>query len=537
MHDGGTNPLGTGTSATLGAAPLSESPTMFPVTVRLAHPARLALVLGLLGLGWRIVLTVLGVPPTNSDEAIMGLAALHVAQGNGVPTYFYGQHYMGTIEALLAAPLVAVFGPSVIALRVVTLVLYAAMLVLVFHLVRRVFSPGLAVFTVGLLALGGDRLVLNQLQAIGGYPESVPMVAGLLLLTYGLVTRRLTQWWAYAGWGLLFGLIVWNHWSPAPYLLGALVVLLAFRVLTWRTAAVTFGALLVGALPLLIDNVRAEAADRSINVFLALNAAGPAAPLSARIMHGGFSGLPGALGLCEVDRCAGWTQVWAPVIVALLIVATVAAIRGLRDTDRPERAKHSIRLVLAAAALVSLATYLNSPAAGGDPMGTSRYLAMLVLSVPAAIWPVWEVAGRWTARALIPAVALGTALALTMAFATVSLVRHIPRYQAVAARQSALIAALDSAGLTRIHTDYWTCYWITYTTGERIVCGVLSDDAGKGHNRYPPHWRDEAQAVVASIGSPLAAVLAERGVRSEPPLEPMMTVAGYVIYGALRRAP
>jgi hypothetical protein len=516
---------------------------MFPVTVRLAHPARFALVLGLLGLGWRVVLTVLGVPPTNSDEAIMGLAALHVAQGNGVPTYFYGQHYMGTIEAVLAAPLVAVLGPSVIALRVVTLLLYAAMLVSVFHLVRRVFSPGLAVFTVGLLALGGDRLVLNQLQAIGGYPESVPMVAGLLLLTYLLVTRRLTRWWAFAGWGLLFGLIVWNHWSPAPYLLGALVVLLAFRVLTWRTAAVTVGALLVGALPLLIDNVRAEAADRSINVFLALNAAGPAAPLGVRIRHGGFSGLPGALGLCEVDRCAGWAQVWAPVIVALLIVATVAAIRGLRGSDRPEHAKHAVRLVLAGAALVSLATYLNSPAAGGDPMGTSRYLAMLVLSVPAAIWPVWEIARpasaivvavRWTTRALIPAVALGTALAVTMAFATASLGRHIPRYQAVAARQSALIAALDGAGVNRIHTDYWTCYWITYTTGERIVCGVLSDDASKGHNRYAPYWRDEAQAVVASVGSPLAAALAERGVRSEPPLEPMMTVAGYVIYVALR---
>ena len=528
---------------------------MFPVPVRLAHPARFALVLGLLGLGWRVVLTVLGVPPTNSDEAIMGLAALHVARGNGVPTYFYGQHYMGTIEALLAAPLVAVLGPSVIALRVVTLALYAAMLVLVFHLVRRVFSPGLAVFTVGLLALGGDRVVLNQLQAIGGYPESVPMVAGLLLLTYLVVTRRLTQWWAYAGWGLLFGLIVWNHWSPAPYLLGALIVLLAFRVLSWRTAAITFGALLVGALPLLIDNVRAEAADRSVNVFLALNAAGPAAPLRLRILHGGFSGLPGALGLCEVDRCAGWAQVWAPLIAALLVVATVAAIRGLRGPDRREHAKHAVRLVLAAAALVSLAGYLNSPAAGGDPMGTSRYLAMLVLSVPAAIWPVWEVARpasaivvarpasaiavavRRTTRTLIPAVALGTALALTMAFATASLGRHIPRYQAVAARQSALIAALDSAGLTRIHTDYWTCYWITYTTGERIVCGVLSDDAGKGHNRYAPHWRDEAQAVVASIGSPLAAALAERGGRAQPPLEPMMTVAGYVIYGALRRTP
>jgi hypothetical protein len=165
-------------------------------------------------------------------------------------------------------------------------------------------------------------------------------------------------------------------------------------------------------------------------------------------------------------------------------------------------------------------------------MGTSRYLAMLVLSVPAAIWPVSR--RRFV---LVPGVALGMALAVTMAFATVSLARHIPHYQAAAARQVALIAALDRVGLTQIHTDYWTCYWITYTTGERIVCGVLADDAGKGHNRYAPYWRPEAEAVVATVGSPLAAALAERAARAQPRLEPAMTVAGYVIYLVLRETP
>ena len=44
----------------------------------------------------------------------MGLAALHIARGEDFPVFFYGQEYMGTLEAYLAAPLVALFGPSVL---------------------------------------------------------------------------------------------------------------------------------------------------------------------------------------------------------------------------------------------------------------------------------------------------------------------------------------------------------------------------------------------------------------------------------------
>ena len=289
---------------------------------------------------------------------------------------------------------------------------------------------------------------------------------------------------------------MWNHWAPAPYLLGALVVLLAFRVLTWRTATVTFGAVLVGALPLLIDNVRSGAGDRSVNVYLALSNAGSSAPLPVRIVHGGFSGLPGALGLCEVGRCAWWAQLWAPVFVGLLVVATVLAVIGLtrrgpteatQATDRTgaeptdRRAQHALRLVLAAAALASLVIYLRSPAAGGEPMGTARYLALLVLSLPAVIWPAWAVARRGRGRLeRAPVLVLGAALALTMTAATVSLARAVPHYQDLAARRAALVTTLDRAGLTYIHADYWTCYWVAYGTGERIRCGVLADDAGQG---------------------------------------------------------
>nr|WP_181726564.1 hypothetical protein [Micromonospora provocatoris] len=77
---------------------------------RLPLPTLLALLVGFAGVGYRLALLFADVPPTNSDEATMGLAALHIARGDGFPVWFYGQAYMGTLEAYLAAPLVALAG-------------------------------------------------------------------------------------------------------------------------------------------------------------------------------------------------------------------------------------------------------------------------------------------------------------------------------------------------------------------------------------------------------------------------------------------
>src|SRR5919198_2847545 len=65
----------------------------------------------------RLALAALGWPETNSDEATMGLVALHVARDGAHPAYFYGQDYMGTLEAYLAAGAFRVLGVSTFALR------------------------------------------------------------------------------------------------------------------------------------------------------------------------------------------------------------------------------------------------------------------------------------------------------------------------------------------------------------------------------------------------------------------------------------
>ena len=54
----------------------------------------------------------------DSDQAIFGLMAKHMAEGRGYSVFIYGAPYMLGLQAWLAAPLFAVFGPSVAVLKV-----------------------------------------------------------------------------------------------------------------------------------------------------------------------------------------------------------------------------------------------------------------------------------------------------------------------------------------------------------------------------------------------------------------------------------
>ncbi|MBX6723364.1 MAG: hypothetical protein IRY92_09045, partial [Dactylosporangium sp.] len=190
-------------------------------------PGLAALALGVAGVGYRLALLLLGVPGTNSDEAMFGLAALHIAQGRATPIYMYGQHYMGAVESYLAAPLFAAFGPNWLLLRIPVLALYAVFVVLMYRMTRRLYSPWFAVLVVGLLALGSERVIRDQVTAVGGRPESKPAVVALLLIAVALGERRLRhRTLALGAFGLLAGLVVWDDWLVLPYLAVAGLVLL-----------------------------------------------------------------------------------------------------------------------------------------------------------------------------------------------------------------------------------------------------------------------------------------------------------------------
>ncbi|WP_167545744.1 DUF423 domain-containing protein [Micromonospora aurantiaca (nom. illeg.)] len=553
---------------------------------RLPFPTLLALLVGFAGVGYRLALLFADAPPTNSDEATMGLAALHIARGDGFPVWFYGQAYMGTLEAYLAAPLVALAGPSVLVLRVPTLALYALFLLLSWRLTRRLGGDRwYALLVVAVLALGADRVVKNQLIAGGGYPELNPAGAALALLTVGLCLTgagaRLPRW---AAWGLVAGVLLWVDPLILPYVLtlGALLVARRWRELAGRAGVVLAGALLLGAAPMLVDSIRHGR--NPVTAVLAAGGTGTPADWADRLHGALVLGPPLAMGFCSPGRCATWQLWWAVVFPVLLVLAAFTAWHTLRRTSggpgSPERVQAGVRLALLGGAAGVLGAYAVSNAAGQTPIESSRYLSCLAVAVPALLWPLWQAARplaahpfaarRLTARRQLAEVAaseeggyrhlpevesikaagglpagrrarmagvgalaviagvLGTGVA-----ATVDVARTAPGVHAEADRHRSLVDTLGALDVRNVRGGYWTCNRLTYATGENVLCAVVDDDLTPGFDRLPAYRREVAAdpdaAWVAPAGSPLAARLDER-VGAESGTLDVVTVAGWRIY-------
>ncbi|MCB2188070.1 MAG: discoidin domain-containing protein [Deltaproteobacteria bacterium] len=192
------------------------------------------------------------------DESIPGLMALDMLEGH-FPLVYWAHPYLGSLDALAAAALFKVFGPSTLMLRVSVLVFFGIYAVFAWKLAQeatgRRFPWYLAIF----LVIPPLALSEYSLSTIGGYTHTLALGTVLLYLTSRLLVtedparrRRL-----YVAWGLVAGLGLWTFLMIVPYLATCLLVLFlkdrgAFfrRDLLWGLAA-----LVVGSLPLWIWNL------------------------------------------------------------------------------------------------------------------------------------------------------------------------------------------------------------------------------------------------------------------------------------------
>src|SRR6476620_5978720 len=101
----------------------------------------------------------------DSDQAITGLMARHLSELRAFPVFYYGQNYMLAVEAWLAAPVFAVAGASVTALRLPLLAINIAIALLLLRgLVRETgLRPALAVVPTLLFALAAPGITARLL--------------------------------------------------------------------------------------------------------------------------------------------------------------------------------------------------------------------------------------------------------------------------------------------------------------------------------------------------------------------------------------
>ena len=171
------------------------------------HPWIIVAVILLLGIGIKTLLLATDRLPFNADEAVVGLMAAHILDGE-LPVFFWGQSYMGSLDALFVAGAFLLLGKSVLAIRCVQILLFCGTIVTTYQLGYRIIGKVEAGWIAALLmAVPTVNVTLYSTISLGGYGEAL-FIGNLILLACLQVMDKNT-WHGWLLLGFLTGLGVW----------------------------------------------------------------------------------------------------------------------------------------------------------------------------------------------------------------------------------------------------------------------------------------------------------------------------------------
>ncbi len=122
----------------------------------------------------------------HSDEAIVGIMAQDIAAGRQLPIYFYGQRYMGALEAYAVAAASSLFDNQIHALRFAPAFFFALMVAVQYLMLARWFSRRGGLIGALTLIASAPMFLQWSISARGGYVEILLWGSALL--------------WAYSEW-------------------------------------------------------------------------------------------------------------------------------------------------------------------------------------------------------------------------------------------------------------------------------------------------------------------------------------------------
>jgi 4-amino-4-deoxy-L-arabinose transferase-like glycosyltransferase len=490
---------------------------------KLGFAAKLAIVVAV-ALLLKMALLLSGVVAFDSDEAIVGLMARHILEGER-PVFFYGQSYMGSLDAWLVAGFFALWGPSVWGIRAVQTLLFLVHVALTGILALDWSRDQTTALLSALwMALPPTVLTLYTTISLGGYGETLVFGDLLLLIGYKLATDRQDRWHGWILWGLLAGLGFWTLELIVVYMLPvASFVLWKRRGTAWKGYLAAVLAFAAGSSPWWLH--------RSLNGVPDLlafygspspsNPLAPVLPLPTRLLGLLLIGLPGLIGVR-----LPWSASWLAPVVVLPIVTFYAAVAVHAWAQVRKNAWNGAYLLLWGLGLTFVALFVFSRF-GSDPTG--RYLVPLytplALSVAAAMAALqrrirWGAA--WIALPLLFNLwatwqgAIGPA-----GFSA----QYNPQLQYGNRHDPELIGFLEDRGQTLGYTHYWIAFKIAFLSEERVILAPhlphkASGDVTPADDRYPPYavrLSNASQVVYVTGNQPdldleIRTQLARRGI-------------------------
>lgn len=432
---------------------------------------------------WKVILLKVGAFPFNSDEAIVALMASHILGGE-IPIFFYGQAYMGSLDAFLVAAGFQVLGESVQAVRYVQILIYCGILLTTFWLAFLVLqSFRAALYSIVLLMIPTVNMTLYTTVSLGGYGEA--LLIGNLILCIGYLsvkaeqnrktnTKRLVY---LIGWGVLAGFGLWANGLTLVYSVPVGIYLI---INIWRyektskrvtlLLAIILGGLL-GAAPWLFFAIQNSPGQLLQELFGSAVAVEGGTYLSRVFMH-----LVNFL-LLGIPVTLGFRPPWEVRWLVLPLIPFVAyfwfmVIRfWIQNEIKQDKEKDRFRVVLAGVAIFLILMFILTQF-GVDPSG--RYF--LPLSIILAVFGgdfidkgIQKNFWKWGTLVLIIGFQIiGTIQCIqrnppgiTTQFDATTVIDH--RYD------DDLIEFLKENNEIRGYTNYWVAYPLAFLSGEDLI--------------------------------------------------------------------
>jgi len=439
-----------------------------------------------IGIGWKAVWLWQDVFPFNADEAITGLMARHILQG-ARPVFFYGQSYMGSLDAFLVAGLFRLLGDGVLPIRILQTILYTCTIITTAALGKSITdSWRVGCLAALFMAVPTVNVVLYTTVSLGGYGEAL-LLSNCAFLCASVLSNRLVSgaairkldWFLVGLLGFISGLGFWVFGITLVATIPAVLQVLAVLIRSHKTtrkpffiAAVLLALFFVlGSLPWWMDSLRngvmpliKELSGSAVSV----EDGNWFSRSATHLFYFVFLGLPAALGFRPP-----WEFRWLvlPLIPVILIgwgVAFVIFVRLIKTTATGIRSKWY--MLLGSVGLL-IAGFIFTPF-GLDPSG--RYF--LPLAVPFSLLLAWVLDSKFKQKwiqvlaivLLLFFHAFGTWQAagknppgVTTQFDAVSWIDH--RYD------RELIGFLQANGELRGYSNYWVSYPLAFLSKEAII--------------------------------------------------------------------
>jgi hypothetical protein len=444
----------------------------------------------------------------DSDQAVTGLMAKHLAELRAFPVFWYGQTYLLGVEAWLAAPVMAVLGATVTALKLPLLAMNVAIALLLFKGLTR--DEGLdgtrAALATLFFVLAAPITAAHFVTANGGNVE--PSLYVLLLW----FLRRRPVWF-----GLVLGVGFLNR-EFTIYGAAALIALdVGRRELFTRDAlrryGVSFGtAALVWIGFLVLRHFSSAAGPGTSTGDLAASLAGNnLLQVAERLCFDPRGIVAGAGRILTVHwpelfglepqpltdfgiessvrqglSGSAWLLLPALGIPAIRLLARRVAPRTSHLAPQGSSSGFCAYLLLVTA--FSLTGYLVGRC-GAIDFYTMRYELLSVIGAVGLAG--WYMRGERSTAVTTAWILCCAAIFAISAAAHVRLLAEYAMHPPIPLKQH-LIRELDARNVRYAYADFWTAYYVSFMTRERII--VASDDAVKvrTYNRIVDAHRDEA---------------------------------------------